>query len=1086
MQLSAATFSQTVTLQAKNSPLREVLKQISQQTGYDIVGNTEMLRGTKRLNVTLTKATLNDALQTVFDGQPLAYEIRDGNIFLSRKEERKTSTPNVRVAREHAASQQTVVVRGRVTDERASPIEGVTVSLKGAAPATTTNSDGRYEIRIPEGGESSLLFTAMGFETAEHLVKSQHVVDVVLKVAVSDLDEVVVVGYGTQLRRDLTGAIARVKSEELTSYPATNVIQALSGRVSGVQVTQNSGAPGSPVSIRIRGTNSIQGNNEPLYVVDGFPISGSPTMLSNNDIESVEILKDASATAIYGSRGANGVVLISTKKGKAGATAIHYDGSLSYQSVRKKLEFMTPLQYGQFYNEKALNDGTAPFFSESQLSELAAMGVGTDWQDEVLRTAPMHNHSISLSGGGERTQYSLSASAFRQEGIVRNTDYNRNTLRTFVKTNISDKLSLQYNGNLSLTGELKHDDNVGGRGASLFSGMISVPASLSPYTSDGKLTVPILSYPFISNSMINPLNYLYERSDKQTGTALLNTLALSYEPVSGLTIKISGGLEKSISNQNRYTTTRFVNSDGRADVGNRNHDSWLSENTVTYEKQVNSHHFTALAGFTYQDFVTKGMNASGTGFISDNSETFDLGAAALTNPSSSFFTKSALLSFLGRLNYNFASKYLLTLSFRADGSSRYGDGGKWGYFPSGSFAWRISDEEFLKDNATVSDMKLRVGYGTIGSQAVEPYTTLNQLISQKAVFDDALQTAYAPGTRLPNTLKWETTYQGNIGIDVSLFRNRMNFTVDYYSKITKDLLNNVQLPSSFGYTTTIRNIGEIGNNGVELSADVDVLSGESPVKWRLGGNISFNRNKVRKLYNGQDIFGTSYYTGLVGDYVNLIREGEPLGIFFGYREKGYTENGNIAFDDRNNDGTLNTLDKTIIGNPHPDFLYGLNTSVSYKGFELAVFLQGSEGNDIFNFSATQSVDLNQGLNLLEEQFHNHWVKDDPSTHQAKYPAVTKDLTVGVSDRFLEDGSYLRVKNIQLAYTFDALANRWGWLNGGQIYVSGQNLITLTNYSWFDPEISTEMSGNSVNLGIDRFGYPTAKTITFGLRMGLNY
>ncbi|CAL1521535.1 TonB-dependent receptor [Chitinophaga sp. MM2321] len=1079
MQLSARSSGQQVNIKLKNAPLKTLFKAIQQQTGLNIFVDAALLEGADHVTLDIKNMPVAQVMQLCLKGRNLQYTIEADAIII----EQKPAAIRPATAPPPPPADIVFTITGTITNAKGEPLPGAAVHVKGTQKGVLSDGNGSFSIVVNE--KAILVVSMLGYQPKEIAITGNANIMVTLSEAVTALNDVVVVGYGIQKKSDLTGSLSQIKSKDLTAFPTTNVVQALSGRATGVQVIQNSGAPGSPISVRIRGTNSIQGSNEPLYVIDGFPVSGNPTMLNNADIESVNVLKDASATAIYGSRGANGVVLITTKKGKQGATRVDYEGSYSVQTIRKKLKLMSPIQYGEFYNEQAKNDGVPAYFTPQQLDEFKAMGAGTDWQDLVMQKAPMQNHTVNVSGGNAKTQFSASGSMLKQDGIVINSYYNRYALRANLNHDISDKFSMQYGINLTRTesSDKTGGGNSSGRGNSLYSGMISVPPSLTPYNDDGSFRVPILSYSFISNAMINPLNYVYAESYLGKENRVLGNAAVTYKPTPELVIRVSGGIENFDLRNDTYTTHKFVNSNGAAAVNSSQYTSLLNENTITYTKAFGDHHLTALGGFTYQNFLSTNAGASGSGFVSDIQGTNDLGAATVNNPSSSGYAKSVLISYLSRINYGFKDKYMLTASFRADGSSRYGTGNKWGYFPSGAVAWRVSQEEFMKDVSFISDLKLRAGFGATGSQAIAPYATMNQLVSGKTVFDDGLFTTYAPGTRLPNNLKWETTYQSDFGIDVSVLNNRIHFTADYYVKNTRDLLNSVQLPASLGYDYTIQNVGEMQNKGVELGLDVSVLPATAAFQWNLAGNISFNRNKIVKLYGGQDIYGTSYYTGVVGDFVNLLREGQPLGIFYGYLENGYDSKGNITYKDLTGDGKITTADKTYIGNPNAKYTYGLNSAMAFKGFELSLFFQGSRGNDIFNFSATQSVDLNQGMNLLEDQFLHHWTAANPDPH-AKYPAVTRSLNVAVSDRYVEDGSYLRLKNIQLAYNIPMNKTGVKWLRSGQVYVSGQNLLTWTKYSWFDPEVSTHISDNSVNLGIDQFGYPTAKSVTIGVRIGL--
>jgi TonB-linked SusC/RagA family outer membrane protein len=1055
LKASAYGYTQRINIQAKNASLEDVLTDIRKQSAYNILYNIEALKGTKPITINLKKASLEDALTAIFKGQSLSYKIIDNNIIVSFN---KTTV------------QEQIIITGQVSD-KSGPLPGVSVLVKGSQKGVSTNTDGKYTISADKG--AVLVFSSIGYGTKEVTVGNETVINVVLTAALSDLNEVVVVGYGTARKRDLTGSVSSIKASEINAVPTTNVIQSLAGRASGVYVSQNTGAPGAAISVRIRGTNSIQGSNEPLYVIDGFPSSAGPTLLNNADIESVEILKDASATAIYGSRGANGVVLITTKKGKAGKVKVDYDGYYGVQTIRKKLELMNATEYAMFYNEQAANDKVSPHFTQDQIN---SFGNGTNWQDVIFRRAPMRNNSVTVSGGSEKTRFSIAASNFDQAGIVIGSDYLRNSLRLNLNSDIGKMFKFDISAVLTRVNEEKKNLDRGNRGGSLMSAALSGYPTVPLYNPDGTYTKLAEAYTWGSNVIINPLNFLYQYKDLTRSNRILTNTSLSFQPIKGLIFKTLAGIENTDDRNDTYRTTKFVNSTGFASVSTPSITSLLSENTVNYQKTLGKHTFSALAGFTYQDYVSTGLSASGNGFISDNQETFDIGAAATQGVPATYYSKWALLSYLSRINYNYNDKLLATVSFRADGSSRYSENNKWGYFPSVALAYRLSQESFIKKYEFISDLKLRVGYGATGNTAINPYYTLNQLSSGQVVFGDALTTSYAPGTRLAGPLKWETTAQTDVGLDLGILNNRLTFTLDLYIKNTRDLLNNVSLPASLGYAYTVQNIGKIQNKGIDFSVNADVLNKE--LKWQLSGNISVNRNKVIKLSNGSDILGETIGAALI-DNVNILREGYPLGSFYGYVEKGYDQNGLIAYEDFNSNGIRDAGDKRIIGNPNSKFTYGLNSNMSYKNFDFSVFVQGVQGNDIYNLSAQgQNYDYGQGLNMLKEVYLNHWT---PSNTNAKYPVIKTLSQAQMSNRFIEDGSFLRLKNIQLGYNLPIEKWKIGWLSKGQVYVSGQNLITLTKYSWYDPEINSYGSSNSIVQGVDHYAYPTSKTLTFGVR-----
>jgi len=967
-------------------------------------------------------------------------------------------------------------ITGTVTDKDGTALPGVNVVVTGTTQGVITDLNGKYSINISPGSKS-LTFTFVGMEPQEIVIGTLSQIDVTMTEAAIGLDEVVVIGYGTVKKSDLTGSVASIKSNELSAFPTVNAVQSLSGRVAGVQIKQNTGAPGASISVRIRGTNSIKGSNEPLYVVDGFPVSGSDLeFINNSEIESIEILKDASATAIYGSRGANGVVLVTTKSGKTGRTRVDIESSFTVQTLRKKLELTNAREYAGIYNEMLTNDGLEPYFSQSEIS---ALGEGTDWQDVVFQKATVQNHNVRVSGGNEKTQFSISGSIFEQDGIIKNSYHNRYSFRANMNHDISNKFSISHSTILTRIDEQYQNSGVGTRGNSLISAALGAYPTQTPYKEDGSHTVLGATYPW-GTELINPLNWINETKNYGNNKKVLSNVAFTYKPLSKLSIRILGGIENTDSRYDNYTTLKFVGSNGSASVSTGQSTSLLNENTVSYNNTIGKHSISAVGGFTFQNFLNTNLGGSGSGFLSDATETFNLGSAAVSGIPSSSYSLSTLLSFIGRINYNYNNKYLATVTFRSDGSSKYSEGNKWGYFPSAALAWRVSNEDFLKDVPFLSDLKLRASWGVTGSQAISAYATLNQLYSGKTVFGDALYTTFAPGTNLPGDLKWESTKQTDVGLDAGFFDNRIIFTADYYIKNTEDLLNSVSLPTSLGYTSTIKNIGTIRNSGLEFEISTIIFSG-GDLTWSVDGNIAFNKTKVVKLYEGEDIYGGRYNLSIMDDFFNILREGEEFSVFYGYTDDGYDEKGNLKYLDRNNDGLISAEDKTIIGNPNPDFTYGLNSTLSYKNFDLTVFFQGIYGNEIMNLSSPSiTLDYGFGLNTLKEVYDDHWT---PSNTDAKYPAITSKQNVKVSDRFVEDGSFLRLKNIQLAYNLPCEKLRINFLRSAQIYVSGQNLLTLTKYSWWDPEVNSAGGSSSINQGIDYNTYPPSKSINMGIRVG---
>lgn len=986
------------------------------------------------------------------------------------------------------AQQKTSSVKGLVHGPNNTPLAGATVIVRNAktnfTSGTNTDTTGVFSFaRLPAGGPYSFAFSMIGYEPqtlSGYNIKEDASLSLVvdMKTSAGSLDAVVVVGYGSQRKKDVTGSVAKVRSEDLTAFPTNNPVQGMQGRVAGVQVLQNSGAPGGNLSVRIRGGNSLQGSNEPLYVVDGFALSGPPSSINPNDIESMDILKDASATAIYGSRGANGVILITTKAGRTGRTQVNFDSYYGIQEVGKTLDLMNAKEYALLANERATNDNVPQFFTEEQIN---AFGEGTDWQGMLFRNAPIQNHGLTVSGGSENTQFSISANYFGQEGILKGSDFKRGSLRANVNQKIGSKIRLNYNTILSNTVQSALNNDNGQKGGTVLSGILVAPPTVSPLTTDGKYS-NVVPYGFSPNELENPLANAIARKDRTRSTYVLAGMAFTYEPVSGLQLKSSVGVENENAKRELYSPSVLrATASGSAGVFFTERLNFLNENTVTYSQKVGNHSLSYLAGVTYQTENLKTTSASALGFMTDLLETNALQSGNTPGVPTSSLSDWVLASYLGRINYSYKSRYLLTTSIRADGSSRFGTNNKWGYFPSAAFAWRMIDEAFIKDVNILSDLKLRLSWGRTGSTALSPYQTLLTLSPVQSIFSSQISVGFLPATILSNpNLKWETTTASNIGLDLGFLENRLLVTADYYKKNTKDLLATVPLQTSSGYLSTVMNIGEIQNQGFELGINASLLN--KKFKWDVSANFSRNKNKVLSLAGGSDVFG-----GVVGQplavAVNLVRVGLPVGVFYGYLEDGLNEKGEIKYQDLNKDGLITLADKTIIGDPNPDFLYGFNSRMGYKNFDFTFFIQGSQGGDLFNVNLTSiGSSFYFGENQLKEVYYNHWSPANPDPN-AKYPKISATTRFLESDRYIEDGSYLRLKNVQLGYTIPVSNVGANWIKNVRVYVSAQNLLTVTRYSGFDPEVNTRGGANSVSIGIDQTGYPNAKTYTVGAHVG---
>ncbi len=693
-----------------NVPIKTILNEIENQSEFYFMYEAHKIDVNRRINIKTENTLVSEILNEIFDNTGILYTINNRQIALTVE-----SSNNFEI-------QQLKTVSGKITDSSGLPLPGVTIVVKGTTQGTVSDAVGNYSLtNTPE--DAILVFSFVGMKKQEIAVAGKSVINVTMAEDAIGLEEVMAIGYGTMKKSDLTGSVSSVKNEIITALPSTAVTSALQGRVAGVQIQQNTGSPGSSLQVRIRGTNSIRGSNEPLWIIDGFP--GDQNMLNTSDIESIEVLKDASATAIYGSRGANGVVIVTTKRGKAGATRIEYTGSYSVQTLRKKLDLMNATEYAQFWNMQQVNDWGTEYWSQQEVNNL---GEGTDWQDLVFQSAPIHDHSLSVRGGNEKTQFSIGGSYFDQKGIVKNSEYSKITLRASLNHEISKKFSISYNIILSRADKDAKESNGGQRGSSFISGVASAPPIVSPYNDDGTYRILGDVTSFTENSLSNPVAYVNEASNQSFSNRVNSNVAFTIKPIDDLSIKISGNVLNRETRSDSYTTLLYPNSSGSASIGNNNGLSLNSDNIINYKKTINDkHNISVTAGYTYEQYVGKSANVSGTGFLSDIYETYNIGSADVLETPSSSYSKWVLMSYLGRLNYSFKDKYLATLTFRADGSSRYSEGNKWGYFPSGAFAYRVSEEEFMKEIDFISFLKLRASYGESGSTAISPYSTLNLL-----------------------------------------------------------------------------------------------------------------------------------------------------------------------------------------------------------------------------------------------------------------------------------------------------------------------------------------------------------------------
>lgn len=982
-------------------------------------------------------------------------------------------------------------LQGRVTDAGTKePLAGATVQIEGVTHSVKTDAKGSFNFVTGQKLPYTLLVSYVGYKTNRIVVETSPA-EIELQPEVSNLEDVVVIGYGVTKRKDLTGSVASVPSA-LRSQPVSSPDKLLQGAVPGVQVTQSGGQPGSSVSIRVRGGTSINAGNEPLYVIDGFPVYNSDESvdagiasgekinpLSNinpSDIESIEVLKDASATAIYGSRGANGVVLITTRRAKNNQSSVNYDAYYGVQSVIRKLPLLSAEEWGALKNDARADAGKAPLYNAEQLK---ALGEGTDWQEEAFRTAPVTNHNLSVSTGSENSRFLISGNYFKQDGVIINTGFERYSGRINVEYDFNDKFKV----GAFLTGSATTAKLAPG---GVVEGLLEMPPTVPVRDADGNFVL-------VSNfetSIGNPINTLYNQTNEsKTRRFLLNGFG-EYRIIKGLTAKVLIGTDIINNKQNRYLPSTLFEGlpAGKASIGSLGTTNWLNENTLTYKGNIgNDHSFDILIGNTQQQSITEAYSAGSSDFVNDAFSYHNLGAGTVLTAPGSLYSKWMLKSYLGRVNYGFRDKYLLTLTVRSDGSSRFGNNNKWGTFPSAAFAWNASDEAFIAAIKAISSLKVRISAGLTGNQEISTYRSLGRLSYYRYNFEDQLVGGFAPSSYENPDLSWEKTEQYNLGVDLGLFANRISVTADIYYKKTNDLLLEVPLPFSSGIESAFQNYGSIENKGIELALRTENFTGK--FKWTTHFIFSANRNKVLSLGPGVKEF-IPINPSNTARTSEIVRVGEPLGNFFMYVSDGLfqegddfslsptqnTKAGSQKYKDINGDGKITQAgDVTIVGNAQPKFLAGLSNNFKYKDFDLNIFLQSSYGNKIFSNSKAL-LEIGSGFTGAAASLKNRWT---PANTNTDIHRAVEDPSPTLSDRFIEDGSYLRLKNITLGYTLPLSLSHKIKIKNLRVYVAAQNLLTWTNYTGFDPEVNRN-GQDALNSGFDYGGYPGTKTITGGL------
>lgn len=968
------------------------------------------------------------------------------------------------------------------------PLVGVTILVVGTGTGTITDIDGKYTIQAKKG--DVLEFSYIGMTNSSATVGDETTMNITMETNTATIDEVVVVGYGSQKKSDLTGAVVKVTSEDFVKGANTSALQLLNGKASGVQISQSSSAPGGGIDIKIRGANSINSSNDVLIVIDGLP-GGSVTALSPDDIESIEVLKDASASSIYGSRAANGVVLITTKKGRKGQMSIEYSGYVGFQDVKDRVDMLNGREYLTVLNDINVESGGGIIHSPERI---AAVGDGFDWQELIFRNCIIHNHQISLQGGGDKSTYYVGLNYIDNEGVILKSGQRKYNARINYQLRPSDRFSvnLNLNVNRSLTDVVRM-----GRGTNEGVGVLSAALLFDPTIGPEKNDAGY----FDVNPLVaieNPMALLEGIDQDNVANSAYATVSADYEILEGLKATIRFGTEFENFRSDQYENDLFqigrgVN--GRATINSNESFYWLAEYLLSYELKRGDHDFKLLGGITYENFESRTHFSQASDFLSHvtgtnllqsgNQETFVLRSGKFVN---------RLNSQLGRLNYSFRDKYLLTASLRVDGTSRFSEKNKFAYFPSASIGWKVSSESFMQKQSLFNELKFRVGYGEIGNQGINNFETIQTFrAGSNAVLGGGLQNGAIPA-RIPNEdLVWETTREINIGVDFALFEYRLAGSIEYYVRNTDDQLFQQPVPFTTGFTNVRVNLGEVQNSGFDFTISSKNLTGK--LSWETDLVFSLLKNKVVQLpeFAQQIIYGGF---GFSGNYL-VIQEDSPIASFYGYEMAGIFQVGDdIAnsaqpnaipghpiFQDTNGDGTISAADRVILGDPFPDLTFGFNNRFTFDRFGLEIYILGVQGVETFNNLVAESLyPINKERNHIAQNYLDRWTAGNPG---AEFPSGVNYTSYSdgenkVNSFTIQDASFIRLKNVTLSYDLPLKNNNV--FQSVNLYISGENLLTISDYDGFDPD------GNSDGVGTSRAtfsDYPIARTIRIGGKIGFN-
>ncbi len=1075
--ISSLAMSAQISLTLENKSTRDIIREIERVSEYRFFYNEDLQGLDQKININTNDANIQTVLNEIQRQTSIHYVIKENNQIVLSAGVKSNKTQQVGDGR---------IIKGTILDATGMPVIGANVMVKGTTNGTITDMDGKFSLEVDKN--AILVVSYIGYANQEIKVGNQNTLSITMKEDAEALDELVVVGYGTVKKSDLTGSVGSVSMEDVNKVGITSADRALQGQVAGVQVNARSGQPGESMMIRVRGGNSLSGGNEPLYVIDGMPVEGMSSDINPEDILSMEVLKDASSTAIYGSRGANGVVMITTKRGKEGKTTVDYNGYIGVSQLRKKLDLLEKDDYIAMVNEVSVNDGNGILITPEQ----AALLPNNDWQDLAYQTALTHSHQFSVSGGNDKTKVYSSLNYMNQEGIIKGSNYNRFALRINGDQKITDKISLNASVAYSYGTQNTANSNADGYGAIAYTAMVMPPIQ--------EIKDEYGNYTVFSGTPwggTNPVGMAELYKNQNINSRLLANLSLSWDIIEGLNFRVNAGAEVVASESDRYIPIGLSAGgqlDGDASKSKSNYYTLINENILTYNKTFNDiHALNVMGGITFQSYEYNSLSGSGTGFLRDVYETNNLGVAMTPGIPSSGYSDYRMASFLGRVNYGLMDRYLLTVTARYDGSSKFSKNHKFAFFPSAALAWRVSEEGFMKDMEWWSNFKVRTSVGQTGNQSISPYQTFARLGTSSPVFGNGKVIGFGLSSIANDDLKWETTTQTDLGIDLGFLDNRINFAFDYYWKQTRDLLYSATLPPSSGFSSMLRNIGRIDNKGFEISINTVNMKGK--VNWTTSLNISSNKSIVKDL--GTDVYGNKIERMDApiggGNWFPLFLGKAPFQLY-GYEIEGIYQTdeearlngeatkhaGDYRYKEIDGKPGITTGDKTILANTQPKFTFGLTNTINWNNFELSFLVTGSIGGDIVNEFNKSITNIGGTWNVRKDAWEGRW-QEGKGGKYARASASTKDyLAFGDPNSiWVEDGSYVRFKDIKLSYTLPS-----SWFSGSKkpnvsLYVSGQNLITITGYSHYDPEAS--WTGSAVN-GWDRGVYPSAKSYTLGLNV----